>query len=185
MHWDKSSPKELLEWKDEYEKAQLKRQGWVAASGHSLSVALLQSTLILMQLVWVPCLHTTQRSETDRCTRGSRLGCLTHAPPIPSCMQRLNSLCSLLSCLANIFPLTRQCTYYPALVTSWCDISVCAQIDSYSGLPLLAVSVQWMGLAEWEQVISCCRPVKLFLQESWPYCSTADYNSPRAARSEN
>lgn len=67
VHWDKPSPRELLEWKDEYKKAQLKRQGWAAASGHSLSAALLQTTFILMRCVWRPCLHTTQRSETDRC----------------------------------------------------------------------------------------------------------------------
>lgn len=67
VHWGKPSPRELLEWKDEYKKAQLKRQGWAAASGHSLSAALLQTTFILMQHVWLPCLHTTQRSETDRC----------------------------------------------------------------------------------------------------------------------
>lgn len=67
VHWDKPGPRELLEWKDEHKKAQLKRQGWAAASGHSLSAALLQTTFILMQRAWLPCLHTTQRSETDRC----------------------------------------------------------------------------------------------------------------------
>lgn len=67
VHWDKPSPRELLEWKDEYKKAQLKRQGWAAASGHSLSATLLRTTFILMRCVRRPCLHTTQRSETDRC----------------------------------------------------------------------------------------------------------------------
>lgn len=61
-------------WEDPDEKT---RVGGTA-SGHSLSAALLQSTLILTQHPWLPCLHTTQRSETDRCTRASRLGCLTH-----------------------------------------------------------------------------------------------------------
>lgn len=74
VHWDKRSPRELLEWKDEYKKAQLKRQGWAAASGHSLSAALLQTTFILMRRVWLPCLHTTQRSGTDRCAGAKRKG---------------------------------------------------------------------------------------------------------------
>lgn len=153
VHWDEPSPREPLEWKREYEKAQLKRQRWAAAWGHRLSAALLQTTLILMQRVRLPCLHTTQRSETDRCAKGSRIGCLTHAG-IHAFMHAVSVSPSLLSCLANIFPLTPRCTFYPSrgdLLTG----RICVKADRF---------IQWAPSPpprwqESEQVISRYRAV--------------------------
>lgn len=107
VHWDKPSPRELLEWKDEYKKAQLKRQGWAAASGHSLSAALLQTTFILMRCVWLPCLHTTQRSETDRCAGVSVKAGMSDIWTQPFFFKHTLTLCPslLLSSLSSILSL--------------------------------------------------------------------------------
>lgn len=149
VHWDKCSPRELLEWKDEYKKAQLKRQGWAAASGHSLSAALLQTTFILMRCVWLPCLHTTQRSGTDRCAGAKCKGwdVWQEETETHPCLETLIGCLRLIAAVGSILV----------------DPPPKAQINSYSRLPIRCPSNlrRW---DEWEEIMSCYEPVKLVQQ---------------------
>lgn len=170
VHWDKPSPRELLEWKDEYKKAQLKRQGWAAASGHSLSAALLQTTFILMRCVWLPCLHTTQRSETDRCAGVSvKAGmsdiwthpCFhTHIVSVPLIQQYIFSL---------IFG------GFAAVGSVFADVPPKARSTSDSRFPNFCPS-NFGGWDEWEEVMSCYGPLTPVQQELWPWCSAEHYS---------
>lgn len=167
VHWDKPSPRELLEWKDEYKKAQLKRQGWAAASGHSLSAALLQTTFILMRCVWRPCLHTTQRSETDRCAGVSVKAGMSDIWTHPCFQTHIVSV-----------PLIKQLVRY-FVFDIWRfsslgqnDVPPKARSISDSRLPNLCPS-NLGGWDEWEEVMSCYGPLTLIQQELWPRCSVS------------
>lgn len=115
VHWDKPSPREL-EWKDECEKAQLKRQRWAAASGHSLSAALLQTTHSNAACM-TPLLAYDLEIRDGQMRQGEQAGMpdTSRRPCFHACSACVPLVPFLLSCLANIFPLTRQCTFCPSL----------------------------------------------------------------------